>query len=187
MGAGLSAGEPTSLPGGAGVAADLGAWAAGVGIPMGGVADPQDLGEVAQAVEDATDEPTLSKQLLDLEPWSSRPFNLAHLSIALLYSEGLLTVSFTANWDPQVKRAAETIEGMQLSCPCNVPTLQVSSPPTFTHIHGCVEDPAKSHRYHRCSHTIERHGLEPTAASRGSDSKQGGVCRIRAGIALLSR
>jgi hypothetical protein len=103
--------------------------------------DPNDLGEVAEMVEDRFGRAMLINQLVDAADWDGRHFNLVHLAIALLYAEGILQVGFTANWDRLAQRAARTIAGLDLSCPCDKQTLAVAKPPLFVHLHGAAEHP----------------------------------------------
>jgi hypothetical protein len=109
---------------------------------VAGLSDPSDLGEVAEMVEDRFGRPMLISQLVDAADWLGTHFNLVHLAIALMYAEGLLRVGFTANWDRLAQRAAWTIAGLDLSCPCDKPTLAVATPPLFVHMHGDAEHPA---------------------------------------------
>jgi hypothetical protein len=93
-------------------------------------------------VEDRFGSAMLTTQLVDAADWNGSHFNLVHLAIALLYAEGLLHVGFTANWDRMALRAAQTIAGLDLSCPCDKATLAVAKPPIFVHLHGTAEHPA---------------------------------------------
>jgi hypothetical protein len=113
---------------------------------VAGLSDPSDLGEVAEMVEDRFGRPMLISQLVDAADWLGTHFNLVHLAIALMYAEGLLRVGFTANWDRLAQRAAWTIAGLDLSCPCDKPTLAVATPPLFVHMHGDAELPHLSWR-----------------------------------------
>src|SRR4051794_26341669 len=65
-GAGLSAGPPTRLPTGPGVADELRAWARREGLSgrLMGLVDPRDLGEVAATLEDAVGRDAVLKFVL---------------------------------------------------------------------------------------------------------------------------
>jgi SIR2-like domain len=136
-GAGLSAGSPSDVPRGAEVAERLAALCrrSGLAPRIDALADQDDLGEVASVVEDELGRGALERELLEID-WSGRPFNLGHLAIALMYGEGLAKTGFTTNWDPLIRRAAETIAGLRLSCPCDVASLTTASPPLMVHLHG---------------------------------------------------
>src|SRR3954447_3608193 len=74
-GAGLSAGPPTRLPTGAGVADELTAWAhtEGLGGRLAGLADPRDLGEVAEVLEAAVGRDAVVAYVLAAVPWTRSP------------------------------------------------------------------------------------------------------------------
>jgi hypothetical protein len=142
-GAGLSAGPPTQLPTGRRLAEKLHDWARreGFGMRLNGLTNPGDLGEIAEVLEEAVGRNAVIKQVLQDTPWTRRPFNLGHLVLALLFGEGLLENSFTANWDPCVRHAGDSIAGLRLACPCDIPGLGVASTPRFVHLHGHAESP----------------------------------------------
>jgi hypothetical protein len=143
-GAGLSAGLPTGLPTGPGVAAKLRDWADAEGLAghLAALSDPSDLGEVAQALEDAVGQSAVLQEILRAVEWGTQPFNLGHLVLALLFAEEHMTESFTANWDPCVLKASQTIAGAALTCPCDLGGLSVARPPRFVHLHGRADTPA---------------------------------------------
>ncbi|MEA2372559.1 MAG: hypothetical protein QOH12_2953 [Solirubrobacteraceae bacterium] len=142
-GAGLSAGSPTDLPTGPRVAEHLRDWAVGEGLGtrLAALAAPLDLGEVAEVLEDAVGRDAVVKYLLKAVPWTRQPFNLGHLVLALLFAEGWLETSFTANWDSCTRCAGESIAGLDLACPCDIPSLRVASSPRYVHLHGQAESP----------------------------------------------
>lgn len=142
-GAGLSAGPPTGLPTGPGLAKYLREWATveGLGGRLVGLQDPDDLGEVATVLEAVVGRDAVVSCLLRAVSWRGRHFNLGHLVLALLFAEQLLESSFTANWDSCVLDAGETISGLFLSCPCDIPSLRAARSPKFVHIHGRAEAP----------------------------------------------
>lgn len=143
LGAGLSASSPANAPAGGSLAQMLAAHAraAGLGPELAALPDPDDLGEVARVIEGRLGRPVLERLLVNLVSWSARPFNLGHLVIALLYGEQLISMGFTTNWDPLIRRAADTVAGVALSCPCDIPTLRATTPPMLVHLHGDVEHP----------------------------------------------
>ena len=106
-GAGSSAGTPTGLPTGPQLAAKLVAWAheSGAGAAVDALKDPSDLGQVCAALETALDRDSVVRHIRKVVEWRSAKINLCHLAIALLYAEGLLRISFTANWDPELEDA----------------------------------------------------------------------------------
>jgi hypothetical protein len=142
-GSGLSAGAPTGLPSGAALGVMLRQWAEskGLGATISALASPDDLGEVAEAVEAALGRDVLLTELLRMVLWRRARFNLGHLAIALMFAEGWITIGFTTNWDLLVLDAADTLDAADLPCPCNIPTLQVSTPPMHVHLHGSVDAP----------------------------------------------
>jgi hypothetical protein len=141
-GAGISVSVPTGLPSGRELANRLAEWAEQNGLQNAVIGvNRDDLGLVAEAVEDASTRSILIRALLCLTGWRRAPFNLCHFAIAMLYAEGLLDVSFTANWDDKVHEAADWVEGLDLSCPCDIATLNVATTPRFVHMHGHVEHP----------------------------------------------
>jgi hypothetical protein len=142
-GSGLSAGPPSRLPSGVALGVRLRHWAEskGLGPQIAALPNPDDLGEVAELVEAELGRDVLIGELLAMVPWRRKPFNLAHLAIALMFAEGWITVGFTANWDSLVLAAADTVETTDLPCPCNVATLQTSRPPMHVHVHGRADTP----------------------------------------------
>jgi hypothetical protein len=139
-GAGISMSYPTELPSGRELSRRLAAWADSNGLQnaMVGI-DREDLGVVAEAVEDAASRAVLLRALQDLADWRRARFNLCHFTIAMLYAEGLLTMSFTANWDDKVRQAADQIDGLDLSCPCDTTSLETATSPRFVHLHGHID------------------------------------------------
>ena len=140
-GAGLSAGPPTSLPVGPQAAALLRDEMTAFGLVLTGVGNPDDLGDIAAAVEAELGDSELRNRLKRIVDWEGRPPNLAHVVVALLFAERLISYGFTANWDPCVAKAAHGVEGLQLDCPCDLETLRTSNPPMFVHIHGKAGHP----------------------------------------------
>jgi hypothetical protein len=143
-GAGLSAGAPTSMPLARAVASELCDWARTLGLDdeVGALSDPTDLGEVTAMVEVAVGRQVLIAELINRVPWTGRPFNVGHLAIALMFGEQLVSTAFTLNWESGVAKAADDIEGLQLSCPSDLATMGTATPPHHIHIHGDPAHPA---------------------------------------------
>lgn len=144
-GAGSSAGQPTGLPTGPQLAAKLVEWAheSGAGAAMEAVDDPNDLGEVCTALEAALDRAALVRHIRKVVAWRDSKINLCHMVIALLYAEGLLRISFTANWDPKVEDALDRVACAKRPRIARDATTmgEVGTDPCLVHLHGHYDDP----------------------------------------------
>ena len=75
--------------------------------------------------------------------WQDSKYNLCHLVIALLYGEEILSVSFTANWDPKVGDAFEAVDSRKKPrVVWNKGMMSVvGNDPHLVHLHGHWSDP----------------------------------------------
>ncbi len=104
-GAGLSAADPTSLPGAAALASRIWRHLSSV-FPLDGVSE-WDLLAVADAVaEQPSGTALLRRTVLEVADMTGAPFNYAHEVISLLLCEGAVTVLET-NYDNCIERAAQ--------------------------------------------------------------------------------
>jgi hypothetical protein len=144
-GAGSSAGRPTGLPTGPQLAAKLVEWAheSGAGAAVEAVDDPDDLGQVCTALEVALDRNALIRHIRNSIAWRNSEINLCHMVIALLYAEGLLQISFTANWDPKVEDALDRVACAKRPRIARDATTmgEVGTDPCLVHLHGHYTDP----------------------------------------------
>jgi hypothetical protein len=144
-GAGSSAGAPTRLPTGPQLAAKLVEWAheSGAGAAVEAIDDPDDLGQVCTALEAALDRTTLVRRIRKVVAWRDSKINLCHMVIALLYAEGLLRISFTANWDPKVEDALDRVAcAKRPRIARDAATMgEVGTDPCLVHLHGHYDDP----------------------------------------------
>ena len=144
-GAGSSAGTPTGLPTGPQLAAKLVAWAheSGAGAAVDALKDPSDLGQVCAALETALDRDSVVRHIRKVVEWRSAKINLCHLAIALLYAEGLLRISFTANWDPKLEDALDRVACQKRpQVARDEATMgEVGTDPCLVHLHGHYSDP----------------------------------------------
>lgn len=145
-GAGSSAGAPTKLPTGPQLAAELVAWAheSGAGAAVDALEDPSDLGQVCAALKSALDRDSVVRHIRRMVEWRKAKINLCHLAIALLYAEGLLRVSFTANWDPKLKDALDLVicQKRPQVARDKATMGEVGSDPCLVHLHGHYSDPS---------------------------------------------
>ena len=144
-GAGASAGAPTKLPSGPGLAAILVAWAreTGAGGVIDALDDAEDLGKVCAALVAAFDRDTVVRKIRDEVDWRDSKINLCHLALALLYAEGLLKISFTANWDPKVEDALDRVicETRPRVARDRATMGEVGDDACLVHMHGHYENP----------------------------------------------
>ena len=145
-GAGSSAGRPTELPTGPQLAAKLVEWAneSGAKDAVEGVDDPNDLGQVCTALEVALDRDAVVRHIRRAIAWRDSEINLCHMVIALLYAEGVLQISFTANWDPKVEDALDLVVcAKRPRIARDAATMgEVGTDPCLVHLHGYYDDPS---------------------------------------------
>ena len=144
-GAGSSAGRPTGLPTGPQLAAKLVEWAheSGAGAAVEAVDNPDDLGQVCAALEAALDRNALVRHIRKVIAWRDSEINLCHMVIALFYAEGVLRISFTANWDPKVEDALDRVACSKRPQIAHDATTmgEVGTDPCLVHLHGHYQDP----------------------------------------------
>jgi hypothetical protein len=144
-GAGSSAGAPTGLPTGPQLAAELVTWAheSGAGAAVDALEDATDLGQVCAALENALDRDSVVRHIRKMVEWRNAKINLCHLAIALLYAEGVLRVSFTANWDPKLEDALDLVICQKRpQVALDEATMgEVGGDPCLVHLHGHYSDP----------------------------------------------
>ncbi len=144
-GAGSSAGAPTGLPTGPQLAEQLVAWArdSGFGTEMDALADPTDLGDVCESLKQRPGRLQLLDEIEQSVPWKDSEPNLCHIAIAILYAEEVVSVSFTANWDPKLSDAFERVANRrEPRVARNATTMgMVGNNPYLVHLHGVWSDP----------------------------------------------
>lgn len=144
-GAGSSAGGPTDLPTGPQLAARLVEWAreSGAGEAVRSLGDPTDLGQVCAALEEALAREDVVRHIRHIVDWRHSEFNLCHLTIALLYAEEMLRMSFTANWDPKLEDALDRIacKSRPQIARDKATMAEVGSGAYLVHLHGYYADP----------------------------------------------
>ena len=144
-GAGSSAGQPAGLPTGPGLAAILEEWArpAGFGPKLDTLADKGDLGQVCEMLDEEVGRPAVVREIQRRVDWRDSNYNLCHLAIALFYGEKILSVSFTANWDPKVGDAFEVVTSEKKPrVVWNKGMMSVvGNDPHLVHLHGHWSDP----------------------------------------------
>lgn len=144
-GAGSSAGAPTGLPTGPQLAGQLVAWArdSGFGTEMDALVDPTDLGDVCESLKERPGRVQLLQEIEQSVPWKTSEPNLCHMAIALLYAEEVVSVSFTANWDPKLSDAFERVANRhEPRVARNATTMgMVGNNPYLVHLHGMWSDP----------------------------------------------
>jgi hypothetical protein len=145
-GAGSSVGDPTGLPSGRQLAEILAEWGRETGAAerLEALADPGDLGEVCAVLVEAFDRETVVREIRKAVDWRESKVNLCHLALALLYAEGMLQISFTANWDPKVEDALDRVvcESRPRVARDRDTMGEVGGDPCLVHLHGHYEHPA---------------------------------------------
>jgi hypothetical protein len=105
--------------------------------------DPDDLGQVCAALEQALDRDSVVRHIRRTIEWRKAKINLCHLTIALLYAEGLVRVSFTVNWDPKLEDALDLVVCQKRpQVALDEATMgEVGGDPCLVHLHGHYSDP----------------------------------------------
>jgi hypothetical protein len=135
-GAGLSAADPTYLPGAAGLAKRI-ADALEEQITLDGV-DTDDLVAVADAVSaQPLGSDLLRQTILAVADFLGADFNYAHAVMALLLCEGVVTVIET-NYDDCIERAAQPERPTVVATPAE---MLDASGATLLKAHGCATQP----------------------------------------------
>lgn len=145
-GAGSSAGNPTALPTGPKLAEILEEWARPVGFAqeIDDLADRTDLGQICELLSGGIGRADVIREIQQQIKWRDSEFNLCHLAIALFFGEGMLSVSFTANWDPKIGDAFQVVGAVKEPAVVWDKGMMsvVGGDAHFVHLHGYWDDPA---------------------------------------------